>query len=888
VGLRRLGDMEGTCIACGAIGAVQLKMGNLDAALDTLIKQLRLAEELNDLAQQAMAMGNLGLTCRSLGRHDEARTWFERQFMVAQSIDDIPGQIQAYGSLSTLFRMLGRHAEAMEMFSKQLQMADNAAPSELVTGQAEVEDDPVCTEDRPEAPADLKQKNSRKAEVEDNPVAEEDGPEVLADLQEVIKARRELTWDEESGAAPPDSDEVLVLKKQKVHVQRAQPQHRPDHRTEGRVRGDNEDGQMCDDATISACHPLAQQETSSGAPSLTDGGKAEPAERKVALMEEEEQMRKAEEDMAKNLRAAERVAQQLVALPLGSACRDQAWARAIAMKEVVFHMAESVESTQPDLAIILFGRLARAYEQSSSPGNVQAAIDLYDKVIKLANKLKMSAVEASSWMLKAEGLMLLRDYESAAKALTRQVDLVERLQDTKAHVNACFKLAGVYSKIGMHVKTLDVLRMLLPLTERLGDMAAQGSALSLMAETLGKIGRFDEASQIRAKSRVVYNQAVQFYTSHLSSREHDKQSTAYSKLAVLYKDLGRHTEAIDMLAKAKATQGCVGASAVEATSSRHPADLPYPFNLHVALDNASHDQVFVCESQAQTCEGGDCGKTDRRSVLGRLPSRPEPVSGPASVSGPTTYVGQEGMPPAEAREEAQKWLMSEQGTEKFDVLPEAWGPKNASALDSQSHEWVECQVDAHMERQVHADMQQEASSGADCSTTPGSDRHRSPQSPCNASLVGQLAGPTPTSSPMHVSYAVVQTHLSLESDEQQQRPVAEDVAVNALVLELLHLCEEEEWEKAAAMQPQMLLLASALPEGDAGIASAIYGNLGFALESLAQAADRQYEASTPLWGEAIAMHQKARHAAIRSPTTAINHSQICSVLMRVVAAVGLG
>jgi len=37
---------------------------------------------------------------------------------------------------------------------------------------------------------------------------------------------------------------------------------------------------------------------------LTDGGKAEPAERKVALMEEEEQMRKAEEDMAKNLRAA--------------------------------------------------------------------------------------------------------------------------------------------------------------------------------------------------------------------------------------------------------------------------------------------------------------------------------------------------------------------------------------------------------------------------------------------------------------------------------------------------------------------------------------------------------------------------------------------------------
>jgi tetratricopeptide (TPR) repeat protein len=873
--------MKGTCIACGAIGAVQLKMGNHDAALDMLIKQLRLAEELNDLAQQATAMGNLGVTCRSLGRHDEARTWFERQLHMAQSIDDVTGQIQAYGSLSTLFRMLGRHAEAMEMFSKQLQMADNAAPSELVAGQAEVEDDPVGKEDGPKATADLEKEISRKAEVEDDPVVEEDEPEAPADLQEGIKARRELTWDEESGAdsrATLNSDEVLVLKKQKVHVQRAQPQHHPDHRTQGRVRDDNKDGQLCDDATISACHPPAKKDNSAGAPSLTDGGKADLAERKVAWMEEEEQMQKAEEDMAKKHgRAAELVAHQLVAQPLGSDCRDQAWARAIAMKEVVLHIAESVESTKPDLAIILFGRLARAYEQSSSPGNVHAAIDLYDKVIKLANKLKMSAVEANAWLLKAEGLMLLNDYESAAKALTKQVILVERLQDTTAHVNACFKLAGVYTKIGMHIKTLDVLRTLLPLTERLGDMAAQGSALSFMAETLVKIGRFDDASQIRAKSRSVYNQAVQFYTSHLSSREHDKQATAYSKLAVLYKDLGRHTEAIDMLAKAKATQACVGARP-EPTISSHPADLPYAFNLDVALDNASDDQVFFCELQAQMCEGGECGKTDRRSWLDSQPSRPEPVSGP-------TCVGQEGMPPAEAKEESNKWTMSDQGTENFDALPEAWGPKNASALDSQSHEWVECEVDAHMERQVDPGVQQEASSDAECSRTPESDLHHSPQSLCNASPVRQMAGPTPSASPIHVSCAVVQTPLALESDEQRQQPVAQDVAVNALVLQLLHLCEEEEWEKAAAMQPQMLPLACALPSR---IASAIYGNLGFALECLAQAADRQYEASTPLWGEAIAMHQKARHAAIRCPATAVNHSQFCSVLMHVGSAVGFG
>ena len=245
------------------------------------------------------------------------------------------------------------------------------------------------------------------------------------------------------------------------------------------------------------------------------------------------------------------------------------------------------------------------------------------------------------------------------------------------------------------------------------------------------------------------------------------------------------------------------------------------------------------------------------------------------------------MPPAEAKEEGNKGTMSDQGTEKFEALPEAWGPNNESALDSQSHEWVECDIDAHVERQVDPDMQHQASSGAHCSTTPESDRHHSPQSLYNASPVRQIAGPTPSASPIHVSCALVQTPLALWSDEQQQQPVAQDIAVNALVLQLLHLCEEEEWEKAAAMQPQMLPLACALPECDARIASAIYGNLGFALESLAQAADRQYEDSTSLWSEAIAMHQKARHAAIRCPATAINHSQICPVLMHVALQLGL-
>ena len=104
---------------------------------------------------------------------------------------------------------------------------------------------------------------------------------------------------------------------------------------------------------------------------------------------------------------------------------------------------------------------------------------------------------------------------------------------------------------------------------------------------------------------------------------------------------------------------------------------------------------------------------------------------------------------------------------------------------------------------------------------------------------------------------------ALDPDDQLQEPVPHDGLVNSLVLELLHLCEEQEWEKAVAMQPRLVQLASELADSDADVASAIYGNLGFALEGLAQAADGQSEASTPLWSEAITMHQKARHAAAR-------------------------
>ena len=105
--------------------------------------------------------------------------------------------------------------------------------------------------------------------------------------------------------------------------------------------------------------------------------------------------------------------------------------------------------------------------------------------------------------------------------------------------------------------------------------------------------------------------------------------------------------------------------------------------------------------------------------------------------------------------------------------------------------------------------------------------------------------------------------LKVEASEDACNELLQDMSkVESAVLELLRLCQDEEWEKAAAKHGRMMPLAAKLEESHPRMASSIYGNLGFALESLAE--DMEDPAnSLPLWMEAINMHQSARAIACR-------------------------
>ena len=98
--------------------------------------------------------------------------------------------------------------------------------------------------------------------------------------------------------------------------------------------------------------------------------------------------------------------------------------------------------------------------------------------------------------------------------------------------------------------------------------------------------------------------------------------------------------------------------------------------------------------------------------------------------------------------------------------------------------------------------------------------------------------------------------------------------MESAVLELLRLCQDEEWNRAASMHGRMVPVAAKLAESEPRMASSIYGNLGFALESLAEEVENPADGLT-LWMEAITMHQSARSIACRSDPCALLAFALC-------------
>jgi len=500
-------------------------------------------------------------------------------------------------------------------------------------------------------------------------------------------------------------------------------------------------------------------------------------------------------------------------------CQKKLWSSALLLEPTALRMGAEEESSHPRLALVLYGRLALVYEQGDKNGSrLESAVDMHSKVYALAAVLGDYAMAASACTFKAHACALLGDYASSASARVHEIAALERGTDLQAQLNACVKLAEMFERLGRHVNLLDVTRKLLVLAEKLGDKATQGSALTVMEQALSKIGRHAEASQIRLKARTVQTQALQYYTAHMSSGNAQKQALACVKLAVVYQDLGRHTEAIDMRAKAKSLQARL-ANPATAPLIKHPAEMPFFFPSRD--DDSDDDDLEEPELFVVAVRKQDADQDTQQIPTSEEPGQHVKIENASLESAPAEQPTAPGAP------------------DQDDLV------QNTPAPTAESENLVPTTPVGIRTRADH--------------------RHRS------------LVGPTPMSSPaMH-------PHNAPEADAEREAGGADTKRTDAesQVLALMHLCQNKEWEKAAGMHPRMLRLAGELVGSEPRMAAAIYGNLGFVFESLAEHishSDTEAEpASQELWMQAISMHEQARQIAC-STQDVLGEANACSHL----------
>jgi hypothetical protein len=134
-------------------------------------------------------------------------------------------------------------------------------------------------------------------------------------------------------------------------------------------------------------------------------------------------------------------------------------------------------------------------------------------------------------------------------------------------------------------------------------MTAHGSALCKLEKILSTLGCQEEARAVRLKARQVQEEALTWYSEKLSSVNMQDQADAYTKLALVYMELRRDTEAIDMRAKAKSLQLRLGTPTKEPGSTKeiltHPAHMPYQFDPRIVHADDCEDEESASDRHAE-------------------------------------------------------------------------------------------------------------------------------------------------------------------------------------------------------------------------------------------------------------------------------------------------
>ena len=114
-------DWEGRAL-CG-IGVALRHLGQLQEAIETTEKSLKIAERTGDRSTWRESLSSLGLAWMGLGEYRRALSYFERSLELARKLDDETNQGRMLGNLAIVLRRLGHARRAISCLDEQLEIA---------------------------------------------------------------------------------------------------------------------------------------------------------------------------------------------------------------------------------------------------------------------------------------------------------------------------------------------------------------------------------------------------------------------------------------------------------------------------------------------------------------------------------------------------------------------------------------------------------------------------------------------------------------------------------------------------------------------------------------------------------------------------------------------
>ncbi|HLJ49748.1 MAG TPA: CHAT domain-containing tetratricopeptide repeat protein [Bryobacteraceae bacterium] len=123
--IREIGDKNMEQVTLNNIGLVQSRLGNQRLAIETEQQALRLAQETGDRTEEAVVLNNLGLAYHELGEEQHAIEQFEKALQIQHETGNLANEGAAWSNLGAIHYTQGDLQESLDAFERALELRKN-------------------------------------------------------------------------------------------------------------------------------------------------------------------------------------------------------------------------------------------------------------------------------------------------------------------------------------------------------------------------------------------------------------------------------------------------------------------------------------------------------------------------------------------------------------------------------------------------------------------------------------------------------------------------------------------------------------------------------------------------------------------------------------------